>query len=72
MLPGGAHIYDLVYNPARTQLLTWAQERQLIPHGGLDMLAYQGAVAFERWTGVTPPVERMLEVIKEQLESYKA
>ncbi|HEY9843579.1 MAG TPA: shikimate dehydrogenase [Candidatus Obscuribacterales bacterium] len=70
MLPDGAHVYDLVYNPARTQLLIWAAERRLIGHGGLDMLAYQGAVAFEHWTGVTPPVPRMLEVISSQLEHY--
>jgi shikimate dehydrogenase len=70
MLPTGAHVYDLVYNPAQTLLQTWARERQLIPHGGLDMLAYQGAVAFERWTGVTPPVERMIESIREQLDHY--
>lgn len=71
MLPTGAHVYDLVYNPARTILMQWASERSLIPHGGLDMLAYQGAVAFERWTGVTPPVERMIESITEQLNRYE-
>lgn len=70
MLPPGAHVYDLVYNPARTQLMAWADERRLIAHGGLDMLAYQGAVAFEKWTGVQPPVARMLEVIAQQLENY--
>ena len=72
MLPPGAHVYDLVYNPAQTQLMNWASERRLIPHGGLDMLAYQGAVAFELWTGVSPPVDRMLEVIKAQLTDYAA
>lgn len=70
MLPDGAHVYDLVYNPAQTQLLKWAGERRLIGHGGLDMLAYQGAAAFEHWTGVSPPVPRMLEVISSQLAQY--
>jgi len=72
MLPKGAHVYDLVYNPAQTQLLKWAQERGLQAHAGLDMLAYQGAVSFERWTGVYPPVQRMLASITQQLQAYQA
>ena len=71
MLPKGAHVYDLVYNPAQTLLLNQAQERGLITHTGLVMMAYQGAVAFERWTGVYPPVTHMLETIKTQLAGYQ-
>lgn len=70
MLPKGAHVYDLVYNPAQTRLLEMAAERGYQTHGGLEMLAYQGAVAFERWTGVYPPVGQMLETIQGQLEQY--
>lgn len=70
MLPAGAHVYDLVYNPAQTQLLQQAAEQGLHGHSGLDMLAYQGAAAFERWTGVFPPVKRMIEAIERQLAAY--
>lgn len=70
MLPKGSHVYDLVYNPAQTQLMLWAAERNLYPHGGLDMLAYQGAVAFEHWTGASPPVDLMLDVIQNQVQQY--
>ncbi|MBF2051926.1 MAG: shikimate dehydrogenase [Candidatus Sericytochromatia bacterium] len=72
MLPKGAHVYDLVYNPAQTELLKRAADRGLQTHTGLDMLAYQGAVAFERWTGVYPPVARMLKSIEAQLNDYPA
>lgn len=72
MLPKGGHVYDLVYNPIQTQFLRWAAERGLHAHSGLDMLAYQGAASFERWTGVAPPVESMLETIRRQLENYPA
>nr|MBO2470813.1 shikimate dehydrogenase [Bacillota bacterium] len=38
-----------------------AEARGLITHGGLGMLVYQGALAFERWTGRAAPVALMRE-----------
>lgn len=70
MLPAGAHVYDLVYNPSQTQLLKLASEFGYHAHTGLDMLAYQGAAASERWTGVFPPVQRMIQTIQQQLQIY--
>lgn len=59
----GAHllVYDLVYNPARTPLLRDAKCRGARTLGGLPMLIYQGAAAFELWTGKPAPVRLMLE-----------
>lgn len=59
----GAHllVYDLVYNPARTPLLRDAERRGARTLGGLPMLIYQGAAAFELWTGKPAPVRLMLE-----------
>jgi shikimate dehydrogenase len=61
MLPVPAHwtVYDLVYNPAKTQLLAQAAAAGAAAIGGLGMLVHQGALAFELWTGQAPPTDVM-------------
>jgi shikimate dehydrogenase len=54
-------VYDLVYNPSRTPLLRVAAGAGARTQEGLPMLIYQGALAFERWTGRPAPVAIMLE-----------
>ncbi|MCL0073807.1 shikimate dehydrogenase [Dehalococcoidia bacterium] len=54
-------VYDVVYNPIRTPLLEIAEEVGARTLGGLSMLVYQGAAAFELWTGRRAPVDIMLE-----------
>lgn len=65
--PAGITVYDMVYRPATTALM-----RQCLAHGGraiggLGMLARQGAIAFELWTGVAPPIDLMQGVLQEAL-----
>jgi shikimate dehydrogenase len=68
MLPEGAHVYDLVYNPQQTLLLQTAAEFETLKtHSGVDMLVYQGAVAYERWTGQSPPIDLMRQVVNDCL-----
>ncbi len=55
----GQVVYDLVYNPMETRLLTLARGDGAQAIGGLGMLIWQAALAFERWTGQTAPVEVM-------------
>jgi len=52
-------VYDLVYNPAMTRLLQLASTDGARAIGGLGMLVYQGAIAWEKWTGETAPVDVM-------------
>lgn len=52
--PAGAFVYDLVYNPAVTQLTAAARAAGLSASTGLGMLVAQAALAFERWTGMLP------------------
>jgi shikimate dehydrogenase len=52
-------VYDLVYNPPQTRLLQKAAADGAQAIGGLGMLIWQGAIAFELWTGVRPSVEKM-------------
>jgi shikimate dehydrogenase len=49
LLPADALVYDLVYNPEKTQLLTWSQEQGLATQGGLEMLVHQGWKALHLW-----------------------
>jgi len=59
----GQTVYDLVYNPAVTRLLQLASVDGATVIGGLGMLIHQGAIAFERWTGETAPVEVMQRAV---------
>lgn len=60
LIPSRALVYDIVYNPSETPLLAEARSAGARTIGGLPMLVYQGAAAFELWTGRKAPVELML------------
>ena len=62
-------VYDLVYNPVDTRLNQEAQRRGCRTLTGVKMLVYQGAVAFERWTGLWPPTDVMEAAVLEGLKS---
>lgn len=57
----GQIVFDAIYNPKETKLLTLAKEQDCITCNGLYMLLYQGAEAFKLWTGKKMPVEIMKE-----------
>lgn len=59
LLPATAVVYDLIYNPRPTQLLQWAQSRNLTTIDGLEMLVQQGAAALEQWIKRQVPVDIM-------------
>ncbi|MFA5320408.1 MAG: shikimate dehydrogenase [Candidatus Omnitrophota bacterium] len=63
-LKKGLSVYDIVYNRP-TRLLEYARSAGLSASGGLGMLLYQGAAAFEFWTGSKAPVEVMRKALKE-------
>jgi len=46
----GTVVYDIVYNPARTAMLQYAEEQGCITAGGIGMLAGQALLAVEIWT----------------------
>ena len=60
-------VYDLVYNPPETPLLAEANAAGAKTLGGLPMLVYQGAAAFELWTGVPAPVDVMFNAARKAL-----
>jgi shikimate dehydrogenase len=57
--PQNAAVYDLVYNPRETRLVCEARAAGLAAQTGLGMLIEQAALAFERWTGESPPRDVM-------------
>ena len=63
--PADATIYDLVYNPRRTQLMEQAESAGCQAVNGLGMLVQQGAKAFALWTGVEPDTTVMARAIQQ-------
>jgi shikimate dehydrogenase len=57
-------VYDIVYTPPETRLMRAAAERGCRTIGGLGMLVHQGAIAFEKWTQIAPPVETMRRALQ--------
>ena len=52
-------VCDIVYNPLETRLLKEAKAAGARTIDGLNMLVWQGALAFEKWTGQKAPFEIM-------------
>jgi shikimate dehydrogenase len=56
---GYACVIDLVYRDGPTPLLAVAHGQGVATVGGLEVLVAQGALSFERWTGVPAPLTAM-------------
>lgn len=54
-------VSDVIYNPQKTKLLKLAQESGLSTFNGMYMLLYQGAKAFQIWTGQEMPTKQIKE-----------
>ena len=63
MLSEKTVVADLVYHPGETKLLRMAKARGCDVVPGFGMLLYQGAAAFELWTGEKMPVETVKEKV---------
>jgi shikimate dehydrogenase len=66
-LKTGAVFSDIIYNPLQTSFLKQAQQNGAIIQNGMEMFVYQGALAFQKWTGITPNTELMKKVVLKQL-----
>lgn len=58
-------VYDVIYTPRETEFLKQARLRGAKTANGLGMLLYQGAAAFELWTGQ----EMLIAVVKPIMEN---
>lgn len=71
LLKPGLIVFDIVYNPIKTRLLREAEVAGAETIGGLDMLVWQGALAFEMWTGLKAPVKLMREEAIKALQEHE-
>ncbi|HTI73165.1 MAG TPA: shikimate dehydrogenase [Candidatus Limnocylindria bacterium] len=60
-------VYDMIYRPAETPLLVAAKAAGCQTANGLGMLLYQGAAAFELWTGKPAPYTIMRTALEREL-----
>jgi shikimate dehydrogenase len=56
-------VYDLVYSPVKTGLMTAAEAAGAKTYNGLAMLLFQGAASFLIWTGESPPLQVMSDAL---------
>lgn len=61
-------VFDLIYNPTKTNFLKMAEMQGAKVVGGMKMLISQAAKSFELWTGVEMPVDK----ITRKLEEYNS
>jgi len=62
--------YDLIYRPAETEFLRQARLKKHRTLNGITMLVYQGARAFECWTGKKAPEALMRQELEKALEQH--
>ena len=67
----GKLVYDLIYNPPETRLLTEALRAGCQTIGGLDMLVAQAQAQFEWWTERRPAERLMRDAARARLEEME-
>ncbi len=65
-------VFDIVYNPLETKLISEAKAAGAKTIGGAKMLVYQGALSFEIWTGIKAPVDEMLKAVIRRLKEAQS
>lgn len=62
-------VYDMIYSPPVTQLQKDAEAIGAQTENGLEMLLYQGLLAFELWTGIFPDPISGKKLLEEENEN---
>jgi shikimate dehydrogenase len=68
-LPQVANVFDMIYRPIETPLLSSAKAAGCQTVNGLSMLLYQGAAALEIWTGRKPPLQKMRHELERHIHA---
>ena len=68
-LPQVANVFDMIYRPMETALLTSAKAAGCQTVNGLSMLLYQGAAALEIWTGRKAPLQKMRQELERHIHA---
>ncbi|MBL7196519.1 MAG: shikimate dehydrogenase [Candidatus Omnitrophica bacterium] len=67
MLHKNLFVYDVIYNPSKTKLLTLAKKVGAKNCNGLGMLLYQGMLSFKIWTERQAPKGVMWKALNSQI-----
>ena len=67
LLPEGALVYDIVYNPVETKLLRTAAEFGYPTLNGISMLLLQGKESYRLYTGQVPDMKVMTKTLEKFL-----
>lgn len=59
----GILVSDVIYMPEQTELLKQAKNKGLRTFNGLGMMLYQGAEAFQLWTGQQMPIDAVKKAL---------
>jgi 3-dehydroquinate dehydratase/shikimate dehydrogenase len=65
-------VMDLIYRPARTQLLKIAAQKRIAVVSGVDMFLAQGAAQWEIWTTQRAPEKLMKKVVLDALRAEES
>jgi shikimate dehydrogenase len=69
VLRPGTLAIDLMYGPAASGFVRWAERHGAIGRDGLGMLVEQAAAAFELFRGVAPETAPVLAALRERMEA---
>ena len=68
LLPEGALVYDIIYNPVETKLLRTAKELGYPTLNGASMLLLQAQEAYRLYTGQLPDMKVMTDTLDKFLK----
>lgn len=71
LLRPGLVVFDIVYNPRETRLIRESEAAGAETISGVEMLVWQGALAFEKWTGQKAPADLMRQEAIRLLEEHE-
>jgi shikimate dehydrogenase len=60
-------VFDIVYSPDMTKLLQISKDKGCKIIHGIEMLVNQGALQFEIWTGLKPPLSVMEKAVRKKI-----
>lgn len=70
LISAGTHVYDMIYGPQDTPLITWAKELGAkATMDGLSMLVEQAAESFYLWRGTRPETTPVFQYLRDQLNA---
>ncbi|HSI08933.1 MAG: shikimate dehydrogenase [Rariglobus sp.] len=70
VLPRPAGVFDMIYNPPETPLLTQARSLGIPAANGLSMLVHQGVRALEIWSEAAVPVDAMRAAVHSAMKAH--